>query len=692
MSNEKIGPQHVARKAMLYVRQSSLHQVEHHHESRRLQYSMRPRLETLGWQEVEVVDDDLGQSGESSARRVGFQHMVAEVCLGNVGAVAAREVSRFARNNKDWHHLVELCRLFDTLLVDQDMIYDARRANDRLLLGVKGSLSEYELDLLRMRAHEARHEKAARGELSIRLPAGYIRTENGIEKDPDRRVQRALSLVFEKFLEFGSARQTLMWFVRHDLELPVGVLGHGGDQIIWKRPSYRRVLHVLTNPMYAGAYAYGKTATVTDARTGQPRRRIVAKPKDNWSVLLHDHHESYLSWDSYEQIQRQLSGNSCHAFGRGAVRRGPALLAGLLRCRRCGRRLRVGYSGRGDIVRYECNSRAMYEGGPRCISFGGTGLDQHVSEQVLRVVEPAAIDAALLAADNATTSHDELISALELELTEARYRADQARRRYEAVDPMNRLVAEELEARWNAALLRVSEIELRVEAERARKEPRAAMNREELLHLAEDLAVVWGDSNTDVRLKKRVLRTVIHEIMVDLDDDSSEVVLLIHWAGGVHTELRTARRKRGQATWQTPKDVVDIVRSLARVCGDELIAGVLNKNGYHTLTGNRWTQARVGSLRWRHEIPGNTAARRAANGWMTLKDAARHLGMAPLTLRRAAERGQISAEHPLPNGPWIFTRESLSGASAQALLATIKRVGRGEKPLPGQRMLQFLNT
>jgi DNA invertase Pin-like site-specific DNA recombinase len=598
---------------------------------------MQQRLELFGWQEVEVVDDDLGRSGESSAARTGFQRMVAEVCLGNVGAVAAREISRFARNNKDWHHLVELYRMFDTLLVEQDVVYDARRANDRLLLGVKGSLSEYELDLLRVRAHEARHQKAARGELSIRLPVGYVHTDNGIEKDPDRRVQQAVSLVFAKFLDLNSARQTLLWLVKHNLELPVGVLGHGGDMVTWKRPSQRRVRHILTNPMYAGAYAYGKTAIVTEAQQGQPR-------KDCCDAVAAD---------------------------RGCVSRIPE----------------TAQSPDTRVTAMRCR-REKRDASPSV----ERDLDTRVCEETLRVVQPAAIDAAMLAADQASTSHDDLIAAVELELKEARYVADRACKRYEAVDAQNRLVAEELEARWNAALVRVSELESRIETERASKRPQAIASREDFLHLADDLVTIWNDPDTDVRFKKRIMRTVIHEMLVDLDDSASEVVLTIHWVGGVHTELRVAHRKRGQPTRQTPKDVVDIIRSLARVCPDELIAGLLNKNGYRTLTGNRWTQARVGSQRWRNEIPGNKAARRAPNGWMTLKDAAAQLGIAPLTPRRAAERGQLPADHPLPNGPWIFTRDSLSGTSAKALVAAVERIKKGEKLLPGQHKLQLFDT
>lgn len=694
MTDSKIGAQHRARKVVLYVRQSSLQQVERHHESRRLQYGMQQRLRSLGWQKIEVVDDDLGRSGTSSSERTGFQHMVAEVCLGAVGAVAAREVSRFARNNKDWHHLVELCRMFDTLLIDQDVVYDPRRANDRLLLGVKGSLSEYELDLLRIRAHEARHQKAARGELSIRLPAGYIHTESGIEKDPNRRVQRALALVFKKFLELNSAHRTLQWFLEHDLELPAGELGHGGDEVHWKRPSYRRVLQILTNPVYAGAYAYGKTTTVTDARGGQPKRRTVTKPRSDWSVLLHDHHAAYVRWDLFEQIQSTLSSNSYKhgSFGKGVVKRGPALLGGLLRCRRCGRKLRVAYCGRGDVPRYQCDRGQKDNGERRCISFGGTGLHDDVSHEVLRVVEPGAIEAAEQAAEHAMDSHGELLSALEFDLKEARYTAERARKRYDVVDPTNRLVADELEARWNAALVRVDELEKRIEVERTNVRPRARATREEFLQLAEQLAEVWHDPKTDVRLKKRILRAVINEIVVDLDDASNDVVLTINWVGGVHTELRVARRKRGDNGVRTSKDVLDAVRLLARVCGDEQIAGLLNKHGHRTRSGERWVKERVGALRYRNEILSCRAESKISERWLTLKSAAAQLGVAPGTLRRAAERGLTVAEHPLQNGPWIFDRELIAQIDRNALVGAPESPRLGAKPLPGQMALKFSDT
>ena len=690
MTDPRLTPHHLERKALLYIRQSSPQQVAHHHESRRLQYAMEERLRSLGWREVEVIDDDLGRSAAPLApQRSGFQYIVAQVCLGHVGAIAAREIARLARNNKDWAQLIEMCRLLNTLLVDVDIVYDARRANDRLLLGVKGSLSEYELDLLRIRAHEARQAKAARGELLVAVPVGYLKVDGRIEKDPDRRLQQALTSIFTKFLELGSARQTLLWFVERDLELPVAKHGPKHDNgisedTIWKRPSYRRVLAILQNPTYAGAYAYGKTAVVTDVVDGYPRRRSLVKPREQWSVLIPEHHEGYISWNVYQRIQRMLSENRSRpdAPGAGPAKRGPALLAGLLRCRRCGRKLRAAYSGpNGDIPRYQCDLGAMETREPRCISFGGQRVDAYVVVETLRVVQPAAIDAAMLAADRSRAAQDEVVHALELELKAARYEADRARQRYDAVDPANRLVADELESRWNSALVRVRAIEQRVAIEAQQTAPRSGIDREALLPLADDLGQVWNDPKVDAKTKKRVLRCVIHEIVVDVDDVIHEVILIVHWVGGVHTELRVGKRRRGQTGVQTAKDLVDAVRVLALIFDDDMIAGMLNKNGLKTAREHRWNKERVKSVRSHYEIAAHGSDPKESARWMALKHAALYAKLSPSALRRAAQRGEIPAQHPLPAGPWIFERDVLDRPDARAVLNRIRTHGGAVRSL-----------
>ncbi len=669
--SDKIKPQHLGRKAVLYVRQSSAHQVMHNQESRSLQYAMKDRLRHLGWQEIDVIDDDLGRSAAGTVTRSGFERMVADVCLGKVGAVAAREVSRFARNSRDWQQLVEMCRVVDTLLIDQEAVYAPRQGNDRLLLGLKGSLNEYELDLLRQRSVAARREKARRGELIVAAPVGYVKTDDQrLEKDPDRRVQAAVGLVFDKFLELGSARQALMWLLEHDLQLPARPW-HG--EVVWKRPSYGMVHRLLTNPVYGGAYAYGKTESWAHYDGSSPRQGTRWKPRDEWLALIPGAHEGYVSWEQSEAIRAMMAENLSGWERRGAVKRGASLLAGLLRCRRCGRKLTVRYTGRDhDVLRYACWRGWLDNGEPRCLAFGGLRVDDAIAAEVLRVVRPAALEAAVLAREQESDRRDEVLAALRRDLEAARYAAHRAGKQYDATDPENRLVAAELELRWDRTLERVHELEERI-AQHVGQAPRGPRPRlEDFEGLAGDLEALWDDPTCDVALKKRIVRTLIQEVIADVDAEAGEIVLLIHWMGGVHTELRLPRRRRGQRN-STSKEIVAAVRQLVRICNDDMIAGLLNRNGLRTGPGNRWTRERVTSLRSYNKIPCYCPERQHREGWMNLTQAAEFLGVSQKTLRLAVERGEIEGEHPLADGPWLFNRSVLQTKATDQLVKRARR-------------------
>ncbi len=688
--SEKVTAARLERRAMVYVRQSSQHQLAHNTESARLQYAMEARVRGLGWKEIEVVDEDQGRSATSTTSRTGFQRMVAEVALGKIGAVAAIEVSRFARNNRDWHQLIEMCAMVDTLLIDHEAIYDPRHANDRLLLGLKGTMSEYEIDLLRQRSLEARWAKARRGDLVIQAPIGFIKTnDQRLEKDPDLRVQHAIKLVFEKLFELGSARRVAMWFIDNNLDLPAKRHTVAGWETWWKRPGYGSVIRILLEPTYAGAYAYGKTTLHKRVVDGALLRNIARKPLDEWAVLIPEHHDGYISWHDFLRIQKMLHDNSARFVeGRplGAPKRGPALLAGLLRCRRCGRKLMVGYSGKhAAIPRYECHRGRLDNMEAKCISFGGLSVDEAVSREILRVVQPAAIDAAALAVSQEGRRQEELVAALLLELKAACYAEGLARKQHNAVDPENRLVAAELERRWNSALEKVSDVEGKLESARVHQQPRQ-LDRASLGSVACDLDRVWNSPETDSRLKKRIVRTLVEEIVVELDVERGEVELVIHWKGGVHSELRIARRRRGQGGPRTSADVDEAIRQLVLVCDDKGVASVLTRNGIVTTHGHRWSGMAVCSFRSKRGIAVHS---NESSEWLNLTEAAALLNVSQKTVRRAAEDGEVNAMHPLEHGPWIFRRADLEAPAFRQRFA--HRQERGGHPAgPDRRQLNLM--
>lgn len=660
----KIETDHLARQAIIYIRQSTLTQVRHNRESRRRQYGLADRARRLGWNEPVVIDEDLGRSGGGTSRP-GFERLLVSICEGRVGIVLSLEASRLARNGRDWHTLLEFCALVGCLLGDEDGVYDPRLPNDRLLLGMKGTLSEMELTTLRQRSLEALRLKASRGELFLGVAVGYVKVRRDrIAKDPDRRVREAIDLVFRKFAEFRSIRQVHLWLRQEEVPLPTMEIIGDERRVVWKPAVYGRVHKLLTNPVYAGAYAFGRTESRVTVRNGRKR---VAKgyrvDRENWDVLIRDRHEGYVSWEEFERNQRVIADNAnCKGLmARGAVRRGAALLAGLLRCGHCGRRLHVHYSGaRGYCVRYGCRGAHLNHGTKPCISFGGLRVDAAVADEALRLLSPLGIEAAMAAVatredDNAGTRRQ-----VELALAQARYEADLAKRQYDAVDPDNRLVAAELERRWNDRLKEVRRQERRV-ADIAAARPRRLSDGEtaRLMALGDDLTSAWNHPNVPPETRKRILRTVIEEIVVTLGDDSID--LLLHWQGGDHTRLSVRRNRRGQHRWTTSEEVGDLIRSLARQQSDGAIAALLNRLGKKTGRGNTWTQSRVRSHRNGHGIAVYRPGEMAERGELTLKEAAGRLSVSTMTVLRLIGDGTIGASQVCKGAPWAIPEAQLEG-------------------------------
>ena len=697
MNSAKIRPAHLERAAYVYIRQSTLTQVHENLESQRRQYAFADYARSLGWARVEVVDDDLGRSGSGRAERPGFQRVVSAMCLEEVGGVFALEASRLARNNRDWHHLVDLCGLTSTLLIDGDGIYDPRDFNDRLLLGLKGTMSEWELGVMRQRSLEALRQKAERGELYTTVPIGFLRTrDDRCELDPDRRIQESLRLIFEKFEELGSMRQVLLWFREEKVEVPAVEYGPFGRSVVWKLPVYNSVHNVLTNPIYAGAYAYGRTKTETSVTGGSAYRRSgITVPQEKWAVLIPDHHEGYIDWDAYQANQKRIGENAQMKglMSRGAPRNGASLLAGLLRCRRCGRRLHVTYTGSaGRVVRYSCRGAAINHGAGSCIGFGGLAVDRAVEQAIFSVIEPGAIEAALQASEDAKAVQRRALEVLDLKLEQARYETERARRQYHAVDPENRLVAAELERRWNQALEMLGALErehavLESEGEKGPK----TIDREALLQLAEDLPEVWHDARADMRLKKRIVRTLIEEILVDVDEEASRVQLIVRWAGGLHSRLSVKKRRPGQHRHTTDRSVVKIVRELATLLPDGQIARVLNRLGLRTGRGNSWNQGRVVSLRNYNRIPVYNAQAAEREGLLTLEQAAAALDVSPTVVRKLLGRGILAGRQVVPYAPWIIRAQDLEKAEVQQY---VRRVQEGKnRPQTGDlEQLSVIDT
>jgi DNA invertase Pin-like site-specific DNA recombinase len=657
MVTGKVERAHLRRAAYVYVRQSTMAQVERNTESLERQYELVDRAVALGWAagDVVVVDRDLGVSAKSTDGRQGFERLVADVGLGKVGIVLGIEVSRLARRNADWYQLLDLCALTNTLIADADGVYHPGLHNDRLLLGLKGTMSEAELHVLRTRMREGALHKVAKGELRLRLPAGLDYDELGrVRVTTDEAVADAIATVFAYFDELASARQVMLRLVAEQRWLPRR--GPSDRQVRWVPASYRAVHDILTNPCYAGVYAFGRKRLQRTLVDGVVRERMILAPREEWHAFLVDHHPGYVTLEQYEANQARLRANWSGPRGDalGAAREGRALLQGLVRCGRCARRMQVSYSGQSLSPRYCCTrGRGMY-GTASCQSVGGRRIERLVTDAVFQALAPAAIDATLRAMEQLADTHQARIRSAELELERARQDAERARRQFDRCEPENRLVARTLESEWEQHLVNVQRAERQLAGIRARRpEP---LTEEEIAwcrHAGADLRAAFDAPTTTDRDRKLLLRAMITEITLTVERDEQRALVRIDWEGGAVTDHELTLPKAGSHA-ATDEDTLQLLRRLATDYPDHQIAGILARQGRLTGAGKPFTAHRVRSLRHHQNIPAATVhsdpppdATR-----VTVAEAASELGVSTATIHRWLREGFITGAQVTRNAPW----------------------------------------
>lgn len=651
--SEKIQPHHRDRLAIVYVRQSTIQQVQRHQESTRLQYALAERAHALGWSEQRtvVIDEDLGRSGTSAEGRPGFQRLVAEVGLDHVGIVLGVDMSRLSRSCRDWHQLLETCALFGTLIGDPDGVYDPSQYNDRLLLGLKGTMSEAELHLIRQRLLAGKRAKAERGELGMRVPMGYVRRPSGeVIKDPDEQAQSTIELMFDQFERLGTVHALLRHLVAHGIEMPRRVPGgERKGELQWCRPNRVTLTDLLKHPAYAGTYVYGRRPT--DPRRKKPGRpstgRTVARP-EQWQVLIKDHHPAYIDWARFERNGEQLRRNSVDIMG--PSRHGPSLLSGLLVCGHCSHRMGTHYSNNGRDLRYACDRAALDYGDARCQSLTGTALDECLAELVLRALEPAALEVSLRVAEQAQSDRELLHRHWERRLERARIDADRAFRQYNAVEPENRLVGRTLEKQWEAAL--AAEEALGVEHERflaEQPERLDAAEREAIRRLASDVPALWRAASTTAADRQEIVRQLIERVIVTVQGESEKVDVQVHWFGGHATAMTVARpvARLDQLSYFAPL-MARVAKLHSEGLGSQAIAARLNAEGWRPPKRREtFTGPMVSALLRRQGLC--SASSRTRNDFkrraheMTLGELALALDMPSPTVYRWLQTGRFKA-------------------------------------------------
>jgi DNA invertase Pin-like site-specific DNA recombinase len=679
-SNHKIKEAHLKRKAIVYLRQSSDRQVRDNVESQRLQYAMVEHARYLGWNQVQVIDVDLGRSAAVGApAREGFERLVAQVSLGEVGIILAYEVSRLSRTDRDWCQLFEICPLLDTLVADDQHIYDLRIPDDQLMLGIKGTISVMELRTIKARLLEGQEEKARRGELVRVLAPGYVKDSEGkVVKDPNVRVQEAIQLVFTKFRATGTMRQTFKWFHDEKITLPTNVCRDGKRELVWHLPTLGFIADMLKNPIYAGAFVYGRRVSQLVVVEGRPvKRTSELRWPEQCRVFLRDHHEGYIDWKTFEENRRMIQRNNIHDEqdeAMTAARAGQGLLVGLLRCGRCGRKLHVRYWGKsGTAARYLCAGDFL-SGGKYCLGFGASTVDRRFSETILEVISPLGIAASVQAAQQLSSKGEERKMVVVRQLEQVVYEEQRAAEQFHQVDPRNRLVASELERRWNVKLEEVEAIKkklMEIEAEcQLPSEPEVRRIRELGAHFAE----VWGNERCPSDLKKRILRTVIKEVVVSLDDETRTLTFILHWDGGVHTKLQMPKPPSA-AGYKTAQEDLEIIRAMAVRYGDDEIARVLAKLGRRTGKGQRWSEQAVYSARHKYGIAGQSRSKQDPE-ILSLGRAWRYCGVSDMAIKRLVMAGLLKVNRVAPWAPWEIRKSDLDSSPVREILEVLRQTGK----------------
>ncbi len=674
----KIKPEHLARKAIVYLRQSTDKQVRQNQESQRLQYEVAERMHALGWKQVETIDSDLGSSAAmASARREGFERVLSSVALGEVGIVGSREVSRLSRTDQDWCRLLEVCQIFGTLIADEQQVYDLNYLDDQLVLGIKGTLSVVELKVLRQRLQAGQESKARRGELFKRLPVGYVRNSLGkVVFHPDRRVCEAIQLVFAKLRERWSIRQTFQWFRDHDVELPANPIQ--GTQLIWKIPSQSLVRDILCNPFYAGAYVWGRRPEVTLLVEGRlEKRQGATRRAEDCRVFIPHHHVGYIDWATYEENRRMIQRNSVNWEGdeaMTAIRAGQGLLVGLLRCGHCGRKLHVRYwGGRGTHARYLCKGD-YDDGGEYCLGFGGASVDRRLGQELLQVISPFGVEASRRALEELSAGDVAQRATLSRKLEQLEYEARKAFEQYDAVDARNRLVAGELERRWNEKLEEVESTKQQLADLNTERHLLSPDEEARIRGMGENFAEIWQSDHCPSTLKKMIFRTAFEEIIVRGDAENKTLQFTLHWKGGTHTQLDMERPRSATET-TTSIEALEIIRRMAVRHGDDQIASVLNRFGHTTGKGKRWNQNRVATARRNYSIAGQKRALPDPET-VSLSEAARVCGVSHRTIERLVEAGLLRRKQVTPRAPWEIRRADLNAEPVRSIVGRLLRTGK----------------